>query len=432
MGYFIVTLTGAVLLSLPVATGDGRGQPFLDAMFVATSGISTSGLSPVDIGSYYTMFGQIVLLSVFQIGGIGYMTLIILIVQTFGLSTSINMQLVAKESLAGSELKVLGRFFLMTTVLTLFFELIGTLILFLSWMREMPVGRALYYGIFHSISAFCTAGFALTTDSLMGYASDPLINMTINLISIAGGLGFYVLFDLMLKVRESLCKGKRRRLSLHTKMVLMITAGLFLASTAVLLIATQWESSQTIADRVWVASFQAISASTTDGFNTVDISRMGTASLVVLMILMFVGASPGSTGGGIKTTTLGAILLFLWHQVKGRENTVSLMGREIPSASLLKAFGVVSWFTMIIIIDLVIMCVTERAEFLQILFEIVSAMGNTGLSMGITSSLSSAGKIVLIITMFIGRVGPLTVGYFMAGEQKHVPYAYPREDIFIG
>ncbi len=431
-GYIFVTLAGALLLCLPVSTVNGRGQSFLDALFLSVSGISTSGLSVVDVGTYYTLFGQGVLLAIFQIGGIGYMTIIIFFVHVLGLRTSIVTEMVAKESLAGAGFRLLGRFFLATMLFTLVFELTGGALLTLLYMDTMPFARAAYFGMFHSVSAFCTAGFGLHSDSLVRFAASPLMNATINIISLAGGIGFFVLFELYLMARRIARGMKPGKLSVHSRFVCSISGVIMLAGSAVIFASGPWEASISVWQRIQASLFQAISASTTDGFNSIDIGRMGPAGLVTLMALMFIGASPGSTGGGIKTTTIGAIAVFLYNQVSGREDAVNLMRREIPTRSILKAFGVFTWFIIIIAVDAVVMSETENGPFINILFEIVSAMGNTGLSMGLTPSLSATGKILLIITMFIGRVGPLTVGFFMAGEPKPLPYRYAEEDIFIG
>jgi trk system potassium uptake protein len=431
-GYMAITLTGALLLSLPVSAADGRSQPFIDSLFIATSGISTSGLSMVSIGEYYTRFGQTVLLLIFQIGGIGYMTIIIFLTHALGLKTSLLTQVVAQESLAGSGFRTLGRFFLATVFFTLLFEILGALVLAWFWHREMPLGTAVFFGVFHSVSAFCTAGFGLYGDSLMGYGTSTVMNVTINIISVAGGLGFFVLFELYLVLLRWTKRRPRRRVSLHTKLVIAMTAIVMIAGSALILSYERWDPALSTADRIMLASFQAISASTTDGFNSMDIAGMSVPSIIVLMALMFVGASPGSTGGGIKTTTLGIIIMFLFYQLKGREDTVNLMERRIPVQAIMKAFGVFTWFITIIMIDAVVMCGIERAGFLPVLFEIISAMGNTGLSMGITSSLSVTGKIMLIFTMFAGRVGPLTLGFFLAGAQEPLPYRYPEGEVFIG
>jgi trk system potassium uptake protein TrkH len=430
-GYALVTVTGAILLSLPVSSADGTHQDFIDSLFVAVSGISTTGLTVVDIGSYYSTFGQIVLLCIFQIGGIGYMTFIVFFASIFAFRLPHAAATVAKESLSGPSHGTLGRFFIATLVYTIIFELAGAIVLTLFWSEEFPTVRALYLGVFHSVSAFCTAGFGLFPDNLMKYKTNTIVNLTIMIVSIAGGIGFIVLHDIYVYVIKRIKNEYPRRLSIHTKIALFVTFVVMFAGSVIIFITEKWIPSETLSDRIIISAFQSVSASTTDGFNTVDIGKMNSTSQTALMALMFIGASPGSTGGGIKTTTLGLILIFLWAQLKGR-STINVLKREVPVSSVYKAFGVFAWFVIVIAADMIILTVTEEASYLQVLFETVSALGNTGLSTGITPILSDTGKMILIITMFIGRVGPLTLGFALAGRQKPLPYSYAREDIFVG
>ena len=430
-GYALITMTGAILLSLPISSADGKGQHFLDSLFVAVSGISTTGLTVVDIGSYYSTFGQIVLLCIFQIGGVGYMTFIVFFASIFAIRLPHTAATVAKESLSGSNHGTLGRFFAATLVYTIIFELAGAIILTLFWSEKFPIVKAAYLGVFHSISAFCTAGFGLFPDSLMKYKTNIIVNLTIMIVSIAGGIGFIVLHDIYVYAIKRIKNEYPRRLSIHTRIALITTFVVMLAGTIIVLTTEKWSQTEKLSDRIMVSAFQSVSASTTDGFNTIDIGAMNPTSQTALMALMFIGASPGSTGGGIKTTTLGLILIFLWAQLKGR-STINVLRREISVSSVYRAFGVFAWFVIVVVADMIILAATEKASYLQVLFETVSALGNTGLPTGITASLSSIGKIVLIVTMFIGRVGPLTLGFALAGRQKPLPYSYAREDIFIG
>ncbi len=431
-GYLFVTLAGAFLLSIPAASQTGKWQNFIDALFTATSGISTTGLSVVDIGGHYTFFGQVVLLCIFQIGGIGYMTFIIFFSYVLGMRTALVTQIVARESLSGPDLRTLGKFFYFTIIFTAGFELAGALVLSLFWARDHPIFYSLYLGFFHSISAFCTAGFSLFPDSLMKYHDNILINLTIDILSLAGGIGFFVLYDLYVYFVKTINGQQIKRLSIHSKLVMIATSAVVLLGTIIIMKTETWSEASGPADRFMISAFQAISASTTDGFNSIDIGKMGAAGLTAIMALMFIGASPGSTGGGIKTSTMGLIIIFLINQIRGRDDNVNIFNREISSDHIKKAFGVFSWFIIIIFINMIFMSVTEKGTFMQIIFEIVSALGNTGLSMGITADLSSAGRIFLILTMFIGRVGPLTIGYFLFGRQKPLPFRYAQEDIFIG
>ncbi len=431
-GYLLVTLIGAILLSLPISSAKGQHQRFIDALFVATSGISTTGLTVVDIGSYYNTFGQVVLLCIFQIGGVGYMTFIVFLTSVLGMRLSLIAGAVAKESLSIPNYRMLGRFFVMVVTFTAIFELAGGIILTLFWAKEFPLPKAAYLGIFHSISAFCTAGFGLFPDSLMKYSNSAVVNCTIIIVSVAGGLGFIVLHDLYLYSLKVLKGTYPRRLLAHTKIVLTVSAVVMLAGTLIVLAAEKWPTTTGLGGRIWASAFQAVSASTTDGYNTIDIGAMSSASLTFLMILMFIGASPGGTGGGVKTSTLGLVLTFLWLQLRGRETHVNMFKRQIPIGTVHKAFCVICWFVIIGAAGVLILSITESASYLQICFETASALGNTGLSTGITSSLSDIGKAVLTIIMFLGRVGPLTAGFSLVGKLKPVRYEYATEDIFVG
>jgi len=432
LGYVLVTVAGAILLSLPISSRDGHHQHFIDSLFVAASGISTTGLTPVDIGSYYNLFGQIVLLCVFQIGGIGYMAFAVFLIYILGIKLPLTARIVAKESLAGSDIRMLERFFVIVLVFTFLFESIGAAILTVFWAQEYPLTKAIYLGVFHSVSAFCTAGFSVFPDSMMGYRNSGVVNSTIIIVSIVGGLGFFVLYDLCEYVRKVVHKQYPRRMTSHSKLVLIVTAVVMFCASVIVFGAEKWPAGMTWQRRLMAAGFQAVSASTTDGFNTLDIGSMSMTSLVVFMVLMFIGASPGSTGGGIKTTTAGLIVAFLWKQLKSRELRINLFRRQIPMATVCRAFGVLGWFVIIALVDGVILSATEHGSFLQILFEAISALGNTGLSTGITSQLTFTGKLVLIITMFIGRVGPLTAGLSLIGRQRRVLYEYATEDVFVG
>jgi len=431
LGYLLIVILVACLLMLPISSAHHGTQSFLDALFTATSGISTTGLTVVDIGSYYSLFGQIVLMLDFQIGGIGYMSLYILMAYLLSKGTSYKIKNIAKESMAGAEIGSSRPFFRMVIIWTLLFEIVGGIILCLFWMNRYSVPKSIYLGMFHSISAFCTAGFCLFPNSMMPYKSSILVNMTISLISLAGGIGFFVLIDIFQMGKYQLTRKVRFRLSLHSKLTLIVTTCLLVAGTLILLSVGKWDSSVHFPQRFMEASFQTISASTTDGFNTVNIGALTPSCLVMLILLMFVGASPGSTGGGIKTTTLGVLLLSVRSHLRGQSDT-NYFGRRIPQEIIGKAYSVFFLFVAVIIADLLLLCVTERASFLQILFETTSALGNTGLSMGITSQLSDVGKSALTVTMFIGRVGPLTIGLAMIGELKQARFRYPEEHVFVG
>lgn len=430
LGYALITVSGAFLLSLPVSSAKGVYQPFLDALFVATSGISTSGLSVVDIGSYYSLFGQIVLLCIFQIGGIGYMCFIVLMMYILGIRTSIKTSIIAKESLAGSSIDMFKKFFLVVLAYTFIFEFIGAVTLAIFWMKEYTVRHSIYLGVFHSVSAFCTAGFSVFPDNLMKYQDNTLVNITIIVISLVGGIGFFVLKDLTVYAIKKYKKQWPCRLTIHTKLVLIVTSIVILVSTIIIFFSEAWPITMSIYHRMMASLFQTVSASTTDGYNSIDIGKMSALGLTTLMFLMFVGASPGSTGGGIKTTTFALLFIFIWSKIQEKRNNV--FGREISARCIHDALVVFMCFVLVAFLDIMILSITEKASYIQILFEITSALGNTGLSTGITFGLSKIGRAVLIITMFIGRVGPLCIAYAVLSKPQKIDFRYPKEDVFVG
>ena len=432
LGYALITLIGAVLLSLPCASVMGKRQPFIDALFVSVSCISTSGLSVVDIGSFYTLFGQIVVMCLFQVGGIGYMIFVMLAAYILGYKLSLTTFFAARESLGGSSLKPLYTFFKAVLLYTMVFEVFGAVILYWRWANDLGCARAAYYAVFHSVSAFCTAGFGLFPDSLMRFRGDIYVMGTISIVSLAGGIGFIVLYELYFFVFKAMKRMHPRRLSLHAKIALHSTFWILIFSVCILYLSNSSTSDMSVSQRLIDTVFQAISASTTDGFNSVDIGTMSPAELTVLMVLMFIGASPGSTGGGIKTATAGIIIAFLVSQSQGHERDVFYGKRTIAGTAVLRSLGVLGWFLATLIGALLIMTGSEKSSFLKVCFEIVSALGNTGLSTGITPELSTIGRITLIIVMFIGRVGPLTIGYSFLRKGYHLRYRYSEEDVLVG
>ncbi|MBN1798061.1 MAG: hypothetical protein JW822_05775 [Spirochaetales bacterium] len=426
-----ITLIGAFFLSLPVSSKNGTTQNFLDALFVASSGISTTGLTVVDIGSYYSTFGQAILLSIFQIGGIGYMTIIIFIIYLLNRKISLKTQDVAVTSLSGSNTHIIRRFFFFIVMFTFIFEFLGGLGLSFIFLNDYPSSQAFYLGFFHSISAFCTAGFGLFSDSLMAYRDNYLINFIIIALSLAGSIGFIVIYDMTRLIISKFKKRNPAKLSIHSKVVLISTPLVIITATLLILFSAKWDSSFSFIDKMMASAFQSVSAQTTDGFNTVNIGNMSVPNLIIFMILMFIGAAPGSTAGGIKITTAVVLLCFFWSQVRGNAENPNLLKREIRDNTIRKAFGVFLWFIIIILIDAVIITAVEKHDFINIIFEIVSAMGNTGLSTGITQSIGWISKTTLILTMFIGRVSPLIFVYLLVGKQKKIYYKYPYGDVYV-
>ena len=431
IGFVLLTLIGTLLLMLPEASVNGTSQSFVDALFTATSGVSTTGLVVVDTGSYYTLFGQWVVLILLQIGGLGYMVFIVLAFLGKKKNISLNGRKILRESLARPPKIDMIHFVKIVFAFTIIIEILGAACMFIYWSNFFPFSKAVYISLFHSISGFCTAGFGLFSDSITSYGHSVYLNIVIDLVCIAGAVGFFVLFDIYEYVEKKITKEKQAQLSLHSKLVLIITSILIIAGTITVFGFEGSRFSSSFGNKALDATFQVISASTTTGFNTIDIGSMSNSSLLIIIVLMFIGASPGSTGGGIKTTTFGILIKNIFSILSGRKDTI-LIKRKIYGDLISNAFILTSISVMWIALSVIILSRTENANFIRIFFETTSAFGTVGLSTGITSGLSTAGKIIITLTMFLGRVGPLALGFSLFKGEKNNGYTYPEEDVLIG
>lgn len=431
IGFILIILVGSILLTLPIASSKGVSQPFINALFTATSAVTTTGLIVVDTGSFYSLFGQIVILILFQVGGLGYVTFIVLVAHVIGKKLSLRTGITLQKSLAVVSLGDMKKIVKLVIVFTFISEFVGAAILSLYWMREFSAPRSIYLGIFHSVSAFCTAGFGLFHDSFSSYQGSVVINIIISIVCIAGGIGFFVLYDIHILSGRIIRRMRPRRLSTHSKLASTLSITLMLIGVGVIFISEGKLLSPPLGYRLLSSAFQSISASTTTGFNTIDIGAMSSTSLFTVMVLMFIGASSGGTGGGIKTTTFGLMLLFLSALLRGRED-INVFKRRISPETVNKAFAIGLMAILLVILDTLILTATEKASFLKILFEVVSALGTVGLSTGITSSLSILGKVIISITMLIGRVGPLAIGFSLFGKPKPLVCRYAEGEVFVG
>ena len=431
MGFILIIVAGTILLTLPIASSEKISQPFIDAVFTATSAITGTGLVVVDTGSFYSFFGQMVLLTLIQIGGLGYMIFIALIILGFGGRMSFNSRILFNESLTHPTSIDMKKFVKIVFVFTFVIEFIGAGLLSIYWMRYFPIAKAIYSGIFHSISAFCTAGFGLFPDSLSSYRGSIVINLVIIGVCVAGAIGFFVLYDMYTLSKKIIKHERPRRLSIHSKFVLLISITLMFAGAVIIFISERGLQSSTLRERLLSSAFQSILASTTTGFNTIDIGAMTPLSLFTIIFLMFIGASPGGTGAGIKTVSFGIILLFLFSLLAGRED-VNLFKRRISPRTINKVFAISSIAILWVVLATGILITTEKASFLQVLFEVVSALSGVGLSTGITPALSTMGKIVISVTMLIGRMGPLAIGFSLVGKPKPVAFKYAEADVLVG
>ncbi|MBO8169103.1 MAG: Trk family potassium uptake protein [Thermoanaerobacteraceae bacterium] len=433
LGFAGVIIFGALLLTLPVASENGISTNFLDALFTATSAVCVTGLAVVDTATHWSTFGELVIMLLIQIGGWGIMTFAAFFALLVGKKIGLKERLVLKEAL--NKINVSGVVKLVRQILitTLIIESAGALVLAVRFLKSMPLSQAVYYGIFHSISAFNNAGFDLfgsvtgQFSSLTAFVSDPVISLTIALLFITGGLGFSVIVALS---RATSFKG----LDLHTKMVVITTAGLLgFGFIAVLLL--EWDNPATMGGLSWgkkmLAAFFQAATPRTAGFNTLDTAALTVPTQFLIIILMFIGASPGSTGGGVKTTTAASLFYYTRGILMGNEEPTAFE-RRIPLEAVRKAVAVaLVSFTWIMLVTMALL-ISEGAGFLVTLFETVSAFGTVGLSVGLTGKLSLFGKILIIMTMFLGRLGPLTLVFAIAQRKQKTKYRYPEDQILIG
>ncbi|MDR4508113.1 MAG: hypothetical protein MRJ65_07750 [Candidatus Brocadiaceae bacterium] len=432
IGFLFITVIGTVLLMRPFASADRHAQSFVDALFVAASALSTTGLSVVDVGQFYSFFGQIVILILFQIGGLGYMLLIAVVMQGLGIRLSLGGKLVLEESFSTHPYKESFGFSTFVCIIAFGFEFLGAVALSIYWYRDYPLGHAIYLGIFHSVSSFCTAGFSLFPDNLCSYRDSIFVNVTLSILSIAGCIGFPVLYDLLHtffgKAPEETF---RRKLTVHTKLALCVLPILFLVGWLFIVI-SEWHTPYiSFTDWLLTTSFQTISTSTTTGFNTVDIGSLKMTGLMMMAVLMYIGAPAGGTGGGVKSTTIAVFLLSIFSTIS-KKNELVIFNRRISYKIKDQAFAICAIAMLFIIVDLLILTMTEKASFLEIVFETFSAFGTVGLSAGITSSLSVPGKVMICMSMLAGRIGPLVIGYSIRGKTQPVPIKYPEGVLLIG
>jgi trk system potassium uptake protein TrkH len=435
LGYAAAILAGACLLALPVAAR-GEAVGFLDALFTATSAQCVTGLAVVDTGSRFSLFGQMVILGLIQLGGLGITTFSVYFFFYLRSGVSTRGRWIVHDTLLHTPVDSMRDLVRAIMRLTFVIEGAGALLLSCRFVPEFGWARGLYYGLFHSVSAFCNAGFALFPDSLVDYRGDPLVNLTIMALIVLGGIGFLVMKELLDLARQ---RGGRRRMSLHTRLVLLTSAILIVAGALLIgVLEGGWSfAGMGVAEGCWAALFQSVTARTA-GFNTVDLAQMGVPTVFLMMFLMFVGASPGSAGGGIKTTSLALFFAILHSRLKGVPHT-NVFRRTIPDDLVTKTLSLVMLAILFLSGTLFALLTAElygpaagEGSFLDYAFEAVSAFGTVGLSLGVTPKLLPAGKLVVIGLMFVGRVGLLTVAFSIVRRSHRDAVRYGEENIMIG
>jgi len=409
-GFFLYTLVGLSLLSIPLFHKNSVG--FIDNLFISTSAISTTGLVTVSVYDSYNFFGQLIVMGLFQIGGIGYMSL----TTYYLLFTTKNIthwhnKIIGAEFTLPKTIKIKD-FIKSVIVFTAVMETLGAIGFFFAFRQEgMETLKAIWFSIFHSVSAFCTAGFGLFNDSFESYSNNVLINTIISILAIAGSLGFIVITDLWYMLRR-----KSKSISFTTKIIIFgFLLLLFIGTSLVYLTESSVQNSNS---KFLESFFQAMTAMTTVGFNTIPTGGLSLPILVFVIFLMYVGASPSGTAGGMKITTLTAMISILKSRLFGQKR-ISFLNRVIPFERLYVATSTFILYTSIIFLFSLLLTFTEEFEFDKILFEVASALGTVGLSTGITGGLSEVGKLLVILLMFVGRVGVLTFGFALLERQKN-------------
>ena len=430
LGFAIVILIGTFLLMLPIATEDGTSLSFINALFTATSATCVTGLIVVDTADTFSTFGEIVILLLIQVGGLGFMIFGTFLFMLLGKKITLKERLLLKESFNLFTLKETGILLKRILLFTAVAECLGGIILSIRFSFDMSIGKAIYYGFFHAISNFNNAGFDLMGDfrSLTQYTNDPTVVLTVCSLITIGGLGFIV-------INELYEYHHKHRLTLHSKIVLMTTFILTVGATLLILL-FEYSNNKTlgplsIQGKGLGALFQAITPRTA-GANTVPISDLTHATLFLTIFLMYIGAGSGSTAGGIKITTFAVIVATVWSQIKGKEDVV-LFRRRIVVETILKALSVAMSGLAIVVFVTFLLSITEKShDFIFYLFEATSAFGTVGLTMGLTPELSTFGRIVIILTMFAGRLGPLTIGFAISKKREKQAFQRPKGDIMIG
>ncbi len=434
VSFLTIILIGTILLTFPVSSQNHEHTSVVDALFTATSATCVTGLIVKDTPKYWSIFGQIVILILIQTGGLGIMTFSISIALIFGVRLGLREKRTMGEILEIPSVGEVGKIIKFVFKFTFITELIGLLFLFLRWLPFLGNAKqALYFSLFHSISAFCNAGFSLFSNSLRGFVSDPIINIVMMLLIIFGGIGFVVVAGLF--SRENFTRGWRLRLShltVHTKLVIIMSLILILVGFLLFFI-FEFDNvliHQGIGGKICASFFQSITPRTA-GFNTVDTSKLKDVTLLLLIFLMFVGASPGSTGGGIKTSTFAILILAVINMIRGKED-IEIFKRRIPKEIVYKAITIVVVSAFIVAFGTAFLLITQKDTLIRLLFEVVSAFGTVGLSTGVTFTLNGIGKIIIIVLIYIGRIGPLTLAYAVGRYSRKLKIQYPKARIMVG
>ncbi len=428
--FILLILTGAALLSLPASTRSGIS--FVDALFTSTSAVCVTGLTVVNTAESFTAFGQGIIAVLIQLGGLGIMTFSLSIFSLMGGSLSLKWRFTFENIYSDSKLNPIKGLLKRILVYTITIETAAALLLFLAFIPKHSAVEAARHAVFHSISAFCNAGFSTFQKGLVPYAGDLLVVITTAVTIMSGGLGFLVINELFRKLRHR----SKKRLTLHTKMVLSMTAALIIGGTLYIAF-LEWDSSFSsfsLKEKIISSFFQSVTCRTA-GFNTVDISGLRQGTHCIMLLLMFIGGSPGSIAGGIKTTTLFVIIAMIAARFKGHSQVrigTRAVSKDVIDRSTTLAILSFTYIFMATAFMLGMQNMDSSNSFLAVLFEVVSAFATVGLSMGVTEHLSGGGKMFICLTMLLGRLGPLTLIMALTSRARNIPVEYPEEQIMIG
>lgn len=434
LGFAAFILVGTLLLTLPISRASGQWSSPLDALFTATSAVCVTGLIVQDTGTYWSVFGQVVILTLIQLGGLGFMTSSTLLLLLIGRRAGLRHRMIQREAIGGEGLGSTLTLTRQIALFTLVAEALGAVILTASFWNDVGPARAVWWGIFHAISAFNNAGFDLIGGfrSLVPFNDEPVILLTVAVLIILGGISFAVVADLY-ENRRAIVQRRSLRLALDTRLVLLTTAGLLIFGTLALLF-TEWTNPATFGtmnfeQRVLNAFFHSVAARTA-GYNAVDIGSLREDSLLILVALMFIGGAATSTAGGIKVQTFSLLFFAIVSSIRGSLDVQSFQ-RRVPTADLLRAISVALLAIFMIFVATIGLSQTEPFNVLPVLFETVSALGTVGWTTGITTDLSVGGRWIVIVAMFIGRLGPLTLFLALAARERRPRYQWPEERVKI-
>ncbi|KOR26088.1 TrkH family potassium uptake protein [Clostridium sp. FAM 1755] len=430
IGFAIVIFVGAILLSLPISSQSGQRTPFLDCLFTSTSAVCVTGLIVVDTGTHWTYFGKTVIMLLIEIGGLGFMSFATLLALLLGKKITLKERLVMQEALNTFNIQGLVKLAKYILLFTLSIQGGGALLLSTQFIPRYGLAKGLYYSIFHSISAFCNAGFDLfgNFSSLTTVYNNPVIVLVIAFLIIIGGLGFYVWYEIYHY------KG-HRKLSTHSKLVLWATF-LLLAIGTILMFIFESRNPGTMANMTSgnkiLSSFFAAVTPRTAGFNSISTSDMTMAGKFLTIILMFIGGASGSTAGGIKVTTAGVLIMTVVCVVRGKQDT-EINKKRISKEIVYRALAItIISLTLVITVTMILSITEVKFPFEYYLYEATSAFATVGITLGLTTKLSTIGKIVILLTMYVGRVGPLTLAIAFARKLKNSSIKYPEEKILVG